>query len=86
MTKENSKKIEESGSNQVETSSQSTKIISTKHYVIAAVDVQDGCMNACNNNNVSCSNGGRCINRFITAQCNCIGTGFYGANCKKGKL
>lgn len=44
---------------------------------------QPGCMDACQDN--ICMNGGKCINYFTKFECDCIGTGFTGRNCKKGK-
>ena len=51
--------------------------------LIEKVDVSNGCLDACKN--YTCPNNGRCKNHFIVPKCDCVGTGFYGKECQKGK-
>ncbi|XP_057311310.1 neurexin-3-like isoform X2 [Hydractinia symbiolongicarpus] len=50
-----------------------------KNKIEASDGVQNGCLDACKNK--VCPNQGKCVNRFTTAKCNCIGTGYHGKNC-----
>jgi len=50
--------------------------------LISHSGLASGCVDACaKSNHTPCRNGGKCMNRFFTFKCNCIGTGFKGRNC-----
>ena len=52
--------------------------------LVQKIDVSDDCLDACKN--YTCPNKGRCKNHFIVPKCDCVGTGFYGKECQKGKI
>ena len=43
--------------------------------------VKVGCVSRCSENPFYCLNGGKCINYYVDAQCDCYGTGFEGQRC-----
>ena len=51
--------------------------------LVQKIDVSADCLDACKN--YTCPNNGRCKNHFIVPKCDCVGTGFYGKKCQKGK-
>ena len=52
--------------------------------LVQKIDVSDDCLDACKN--YTCPNKGRCKNHFRVPKCDCVGTGFYGKDCQKGKI
>ena len=49
------------------------------------VDKREVCLDACHPDN-KCMNGGVCRNMFFDYNCDCLGTGFEGKYCERGKV
>ena len=61
------------------------RIKARKAVIVKSSGLSPGCLDACAKE-TPCKNSGRCLNRFLTAECDCTGTGFKGPACKDGKL
>ena len=51
-----------------------------------ASGVERGCRDLCATSTSRCANSGRCINDYVTATCDCFGTGFEGPRCQSTGL
>ncbi|XP_031570059.1 neurexin-1-like [Actinia tenebrosa] len=53
----------------------------TRPHLRATVGTERGCSNPCQS--LKCRHGGRCVDRILTAWCNCEGTGYQGKRCAR---
>jgi len=51
-----------------------------------AVDVERGCRDLCATSTFRCANLGRCTDNYVSATCDCYGTGFEGSQCQRKGL
>jgi len=51
-----------------------------------AADVERNCRDPCATSTSLCANSGRCTSNYVTATCDCYGTGFEGPRCQSKGL
>jgi hypothetical protein len=49
-----------------------------------SASVKRGCQDLCRLPAYACRHGGRCINGYVNAHCDCYGTGYEGQRCENG--